>query len=187
MTFLMSDAEVCEVERDLGIELFTVEDLKPYTDSLQYISDVPYIQNCEIPLFWKIVGKGHSMVPLLIDKLTDTTVLENTNVRFWGGNFTVADMALVVLQEIFADIPIYELMGIDLSADCGSCAYWDYVRNNNKNRKVFQKAFRRWYDSIKENLIWEESYSSLTGDCFKGGDVKGHYRVHNSAELDKPN
>jgi hypothetical protein len=83
------------------------------------------------------------------------------------------------LQEIIADIPTFELLGIEFDKHgCGYCSYWYHVRENNRNRKNFQKAVRNWYEENKNQLVWVESFHSATGDCFIV-PTKGHYKVQN--------
>jgi|GEM_PF-1981733 len=162
------------------------ENYKKLADSLRYVTEVPYIENCKDPVFWKIVSKGKDIVPHLIDKMTDTRKLEkDVYVRFFGGKYTVADIAYVAIQEIIADIPTFELLDVPFHEECGYCSYWYYVRESKKNRKKFQRAVRNWYEENKDYLIWWESSHSVTGDCFIA-PTKGHYIVRHKIFDDFP-
>lgn len=151
--------------------------LKQLADSLSFVTDVPYIANNEDPLFWRIVGGGRDIIPILIDKLTDTGKTK-TAVRFFGGQYTVADLAYVTLQEIIKDIPTFDLLGVEFNQEgCGYCSYWHHVRKSKKNREAFHRSVRKWYDGNKSNLVWVNSHISLTGDCIRPPFVGGYYKV----------
>ena len=153
--------------------LFAQQNYAKLADSLRYVTQIPYMENCTDPVLWKIISKGKAIVPDLINKMTDTRKLGEAYVPFFAAEYTVADVAFVAMQEIIADIPIFELLGVPLSEECGYCSYWYYVESK-KNRKKFQKAVRKWYEENQNNLIWVESNNSLTGDCFIVLK-KGHY------------
>ncbi|MDR6969591.1 hypothetical protein J2X31_003624 [Flavobacterium arsenatis] len=149
-------------------QLSTVEDIKN-------IKDIPYIENCNDPIFWNLVKQGKKNIPDLIDKLTDETVLKDVFVPMFGGEYTVADASLVVLNEKIKGIPIFELIGKKFSKECGYCTYWYFVRERKKNRMLLQKKVKKWYLENEQKLVWVESKSSLTGDCFS--PVNGHYEI----------
>lgn len=157
--------------------------LKALTDSLKYVSDVPYI--CEDPvltnyrsgcgdrIFWRIVQQKKSIVPFLIDKLDDTTqtLVPVPNV---GGYYTVADIAYTALQEIIADIPTFELLGVKFDQEgCGYCAYWNYLREDISHRRHFQREVRKWEQRLGGR--WIESTEVLTCDCSFPHPNGGHY------------
>ncbi|AZA98500.1 hypothetical protein EG359_02270 [Chryseobacterium joostei] len=137
----------------------TVEDIKN-------IQQVPYIANCNDTIFWSLVKQGKDNIPSLIDKLTDETVLNDVYVPMFGGKYTVADVALTILNEKIKDIPIFELIGQKFSEDCGYCTYWYFVRESKNNRRFLQKNLKKWYQENENKLIWVQSENSLTGDCF---------------------
>ena len=150
----------------ISLSAFGQENYAKLADSLRYVTEIPYIENCKDTVFWKIVSKGKPIVPYLIDKMTDTRKLKKVYVRFFSGEYTVADVAYVAIQEIIADIPTFELLGVPFDEECGYCSYWYHVRKSKKNRKNFQKDVGKWYEENKDHLIWIESYHSVTSDCF---------------------
>lgn len=93
----------------------------------------------------------------------------------FGGEYTVANVALVILQEKIKEILVFELIGEKFSKDCGYCSYRHFVRKNKKNRILLQKNFRKWYLKNEQKLVWVESQNSLTGDCFS--PANGHYEI----------
>lgn len=155
-------------ERIFSNDSTTVEDIKN-------IQSIPYIENCNDSIFWNLVKQGKKNIPDLIDKLTDETVLKEVFVPMFGGEYTVADASLVILQEKIKGIPVFDLIGKKISKDCGYCAYWYFVREKKKNRILLQKNLRKWYSENEKNLIWVESPHSLTGDCFS--PANGHYEI----------
>ena len=157
---------------------FTSSGQKNYAklvDSLQYVTKVPYIHNCDDPIFWKIVGEGKNIVPFLIDKMTDTTTLKEIYVPNFGGEYTVADVAYIAIQEIIAGIPTLKLLGVSFDKVCGYCSYWNHVRYSVENRVKFQSAVRHWYEQNKNKLVWVDYFGILAGEC--PSPIKGHYEV----------
>lgn len=143
---------------------------KKLVDSLQYVTDMPYIcesepygVGCGSKIFWKVVQQKDKIIPVLIDNLSDTTSSE-AYVPNFGGKYAVADIAYLAMEEIIEGIPLFELLGVRFDAqDCGFCSYWKHVRADIKNRKRFQKAVRNWYRENKSNLLWVPSGQPFTG------------------------
>lgn len=157
--------------------------LKALTDSLKYVNDVPY--NCEDSvftnyksgcgdrIFWRVVRQKKSIVPFLIDKLDDTT-RTMVSVPNFGGYYTVADIAYTVMQEIIADMPTFEFLGVPFDKEgCGYCAYWNYLREDISHRRHFQKEVRKWEQHLGGR--WIESTEVLTCDCSFPHPNGGHY------------
>ena len=84
-------------------------------DSLRFVTDMPYIcdggEGCGDRLFWTVVKQQKSVVPLLIDRLNDTTETA-VYVPNFGGLYTVADVAYYALEEIIHGIPTFKLLGV---------------------------------------------------------------------------
>jgi hypothetical protein len=158
-------------------------DNKKLIDSLRFVTEMPYA--CEVILdsnaphnrdtmiynvgcgdrfFWQVVKGKQEIIPLLLDKLDDTTQTE-ASVPYFGGQYTVADIAYTALQEIIKDIPTFELLKIKFDTKgCGYCSYWNYLRKHIKNRRKFKVAVAGWYDKNKANLYWVTSNQFLTFD-----------------------
>jgi len=155
-------------------------------DSLQFITDMPYICEtgqhgfgCGDSIFWRTVQYKQAIIPLLIGKLTDTTITQAT-VPNLGGQWTVADIAYTALQEIIKDFPTFELLGVPFDTNgCGYCAYWQHLRKDRRNRFLFQSAVDHWYHAYKTHLVWVTSNEFLTCDCHGQHPNGGHF------ELDK--
>ena len=161
----------------ISLSAFGQENYAKLVDSLRYVTQDPYLGMCHDPVFQKIVPKGKAIVPYLIDKMTDIRKLKGMNIPITGGEYTVADVAYIAIQEIIADIPTSELMNVSLDKVCGVCAYYWHLRESKKNRVKFQKAVREWYEENKDNLIWVEDLSSVICDGFSYAG--GHYVLNN--------
>ena len=72
---------------------------------IQNIKQIPYIQNCTDSIFWSLV-KQENNISELIQMLTDETVLDEVYVPNFGGEYTVADVSLFILQEKIKGIPL---------------------------------------------------------------------------------
>lgn len=159
------------------------KELKALTDSLKFVTDVPYIcedsifsnykLGCGDRIFWRVVQQKKSIISFLIDKLDDTTQTA-ISVPNFGEYYTVADIAYTAMQEIIADIPTFELLGVPFDkAGCGYCAYWNYLREDISHRRHFQKEVRKWENRLGGR--WIESPEVLTGDCPFPHPNGGHY------------
>jgi hypothetical protein len=162
---------------------FAQMDNQKLVDSLRFVTEMPYA--CGMPIgliasrspdtliynigcgdhyFWQAVKGKKEIIPFLIDKIDDTTMTE-ASVSYFGGRYTVADVAYTALQEIIKDVPTFELLKIKFDTNgCGYCSYWNYLREDIKNRKKFKVAVSKWYDENKENLVWVSSKIFLTCD-----------------------
>jgi len=157
----------------ISFSAFGQENYGRFVDSLRYITQDPYLGNCSDPVFNEVVRKGKAIVPDLINKMTDTRKLKGMYVPITGGEYTVADIAYIAIQEIISDIPTFELLGFPLDEICGVCSYFRYVRESKKNRKKFQKVVREWYEENKDNLIWVDDLGSIMCEGFS--PAGGHY------------
>lgn len=151
-------------------------------DSLRYVESIPDFGIPHVdPLFWRIVGEGTAIIPHLIAKMSDTRKMKHIPVRYFGGVYTVADVAYIALQEIIAGIPTFELLGVPCSEEYGNYVYWWHVRASRRNRKNFQQAIGLWYEANKCDLVWEESNLSVTCDT-NFTPVGGRYELRNPGE-----
>lgn len=150
-------------------------------DSLKLVADMPYIcelaDGCGDKIFWRVVQQKQAIIPLLINKLSDSTTTSAVVPNF-GGQWTVGDIAYSALHEIIKDIPTFELLGVKFDqAGCGYCSYWVHLRKSRLNRIRFQAAVRSWYNKNKQNLIWVVSNDFTTCDCQRLHPNGGHFAL----------
>ncbi|MBO0591203.1 hypothetical protein I2486_07255 [Cellulophaga sp. E16_2] len=143
-------------------------------DQIKDIKQIPYIENCSDTIFWSLVQQKGNVLEL-IEKLTDETILKEVYVPNFGGEYTVADVALVILKEKIEGIPVLNLIGQEFISSCGYCSYWSFVREHKENRVQLQKNLKKWYLEHKNTLVWIASESALTGDC--NSPAGGHYKI----------
>lgn len=167
----------------LPLSSFGQSDNKKLADSLKYVSDMPYTCEsaggfgCGDKIFWNVVQRKQSIVPILIDLLADTTSTTATVASF-GGQWTVGDIAYTALQEIIKDLPTFDLLGVKFDKEgCGYCAYWNHLRNDINNRKKFQGSLRDWYKKNKGKLVWVKSNDFMTCDCSGEHPNGGHFEL----------
>ena len=173
------------MKKNIFILLFFILGINGFPQSIgvediKNIQDIPYIANCNDPIFWNLVKQGKKNIPDLIEKLTDETVLKEVFVPMFGDQYTVADASLVILQEKIKGIPIFDLIGKKFSKECGYCTYWYFVREKKKNRILLQKRLKKWYAENEQKLVWVASQNSLTGDCFS--PAIGHYEIEKTSK-----
>lgn len=162
---------------------FAQQYAKQQVDSLKYITDMPYLcgagieSGCATQTFWNVVKLKEEAIPLLLDKLDDTTTTR-AGVSVFGFYYTVADAAYSALQEIIHGIPTLPLMGIDpAKSACHFCTYWEYLRADYRNRMRFKKAVKKWYKQNTPRLVWVESNTFETCACGTKHPNNGHYAV----------
>ena len=159
-----------------------------FLDSLKYISNMPYHcrdlesgvgiePDCGDILFWEIIKNKLSIVEPLIELVSDTTI-SNAHVPYFGGNYSVGDIAYGAISEIIHGIPTFVLLGVEFDdKGCGYCSYWNHLRADNNNRVKFKLALKEWYNLNKDNLYWVEGDDFEICDCGKGHPNKGYYLV----------
>ena len=157
-------------------------DLRLLVDSLVFVTNMPYIcdigfNDCGDKIFWDVVRQKQIVIPLLIEKLSDTTnTLATVNV--FGGRWAVGDIAFAALEELIKGVPTFELLGVRFDkSGCGYCAYWDQVRESLDNRTRFQSAFHKWYETNKHKLVWVESDEFRICDCRGKHPNGGHFEL----------
>ena len=157
-------------------------------DSLRFVRDLPYIcgmefnelANCGDRLYWNVVMLRDNAIELLIDKLDDTT-LTVAPVPYFGGNYSVADVAFTALTEIIHTIPTFALLAVPFDEEgCGYCAYWQHLNKNFENRQAFKTAMHKWYHANKYNLEWMESDDFYSCDCKGAHPNGGHFVLINN-------
>lgn len=144
---------------------------------MPYICETGIDKNCGDPIFWEIVKQKEMIIPDLIKKLDDTTTTE-ASVPNFGGFWTVADIAYAAMEEIIHRIPTFKLLNRKFdTGGCGYCEYWNYLRENYRNRDKFQTSLRIWYKNTKSKLAWVESNEFATCDCGGKHPNGGHFIV----------
>ena len=150
-------------------------------DSLRFVTDMPYIcegnTGCGDQHFWAVVKQRKPIIPLLIDRLVDTTETE-VFVPNFGGLYTVGDVSFVALKEIIHGITTFKLLGVKFDKHgCGYCSFWQHLRTDYRNRLRFQAKVRRWYDKNEKHFVWVESNEFSTCDCFGKHPNGGHFEL----------
>lgn len=155
-----------------------VDDFKNITDMHFDMGRSPIHE--DLKTFWSVVQKKQEIIPLLIEKMSDTTQTK-ADVPLFVGVWTVGDIAYLALQEIIKDIPTFELMGIKSDLyNCGYCTYWYYLREDANHRKTFQAELLNWYNKNKSNLVWVTSNDFLSFNCRGCNDKHpngGHFEL----------
>lgn len=159
-------------------------------DSLKFVDDMPYIcrdviengdsfnPGCGSKIYWDVVMLKKAALPLLLEKIDDSTSTE-VSVPYFGYTYTVADIAYVAICEIIHGIPTFDLLPVNFDTNgCGYCSYWQHLNTDYQNRKDFQKALQYWCDSNKDNLVWVESNYFSSCDCSGIHPNKGHYELN---------
>ena len=99
-----------------------------------------------------LVEAGESVIPCLIEKITDTTIMDDPRCPVISKATTVGDVAYFVLVMI-TKIEFTEMLPADVREEFktrGVYAYHDYVDRKGA-RKDLQLKLREWFGRKKEN------------------------------------
>lgn len=166
-----------------------LQEVTKQVDSLKFIEEMPYMCQdfievnkrnpltigCGDELYWNTVRLNKNVIELLIDKLDDSTTTKAI-VPLFGYNYTVADIAYTVLQELIHNMPTFDLLGVPFDQEgCGYCSYWQHLNKDFSNRQKFKATVMNWYHKNKDNLVWVESNNFATCDCNGKHPNGGHY------------
>ncbi|NOS91732.1 MAG: hypothetical protein HOP30_07405 [Cyclobacteriaceae bacterium] len=104
--------------------------------------------DCDANIYWRIIKRGKSSIPLLIESLTDTT-LTHVYDPCKKGRLNVSEVSYFALEEI-AEFPAFVVTDIqfDVYDQDGCSSFFDYLFDN-KNKTDYQKKVRSFYDSNK--------------------------------------
>src|SRR5690606_1863821 len=116
-------------------------DIKAMVDSLQYLKADTL--DCSADLYWRIIANGDKAIPLLIDKLTDTSST-NINSHCKKARLNVSEISYEALTEI-AYFPMYLVTHMQFDIIHNDC--WNFYNYfyKNENKKEFQKMVKDWY------------------------------------------
>ena len=150
--------------------------------ALKSVATMPYIcerldkSDCGDMAFWKVVERKAAIIPYLLASIGDSTETA-ANVPNFGGHYTVGDICYTALEEIIHGIPTFDIAGVKFDAEgCGYCSFWLYIRQP-KNRELFKKGLKKWYDANKQNLEWVVSNDFEVCDCGGIHPNGGHYQL----------
>lgn len=114
-----------------------VAEIKELTDKVESGVDATYDE---------LKKAGKTLVPCLIEKITDTTIMKDPRCPTISGETKVGDVAYFVLVQI-TKIGFTELLPADVQEKYktnGVYAYHDYIERKGK-RKELQSKLREWY------------------------------------------
>jgi len=130
---------------------------KSRVDNAVNIERMPYFPELSgDSLFWELT-KDKKIIPYLIERISDTT-LTKAPVLFFGVDYRIGDVCVSAIGKLIPDFRAVDLIESDQRVidDKGYGVYWEYVRNNLENRKEFQKRVKKWYQRVKNKLVWVE-------------------------------
>lgn len=103
--------------------------------------------DCTADIYWKIIQRGKSSIPLLIESLIDTR-MTNIYDNCKHGKLNVGEVSYFALQEI-AEFPAFLVTQIQFDVVVNNCwNFYDYFFDN-KNKQAYQKMVRDFYDTYK--------------------------------------
>lgn len=111
------------------------------------IKELPHYDESGVDKVYDALAKaGDSVVPCLIEKITDTKVTRDPNCPRMSAETKVGDVAYFVLVRI-TKIGFIELFPADVQEKYkteGTYAYYDYIEREGSRREL-QARLREWY------------------------------------------
>ena len=98
------------------------------------------------PVYDTLIEAGNRIIPCLIDKVADTTIMPDPRCPPITNEMRVGDMAYFLLVDI-TEIGFVDLLPADIQEKYkteGMYAYHEYVEQTG-NREKFQSELREWY------------------------------------------
>ena len=143
LVFLICNNKSFGQEKSVSIELAGISEM-PYGPRLSGDST-----------FWAFVKGKLDTIPSLIEVIDDTTKSE-AYVQFFGGVYSVGDIAVHIMLEVIPDVPINAILqnwdGYDETMGFGN--YWAFVRENKDNRVELKEKLSIWFFENKDEFVW---------------------------------
>ena len=162
-----------------NIKKLTVDDHRDFTKSKDsLISLLPKMKaeslDCNADIYWRIICRGQSSIPLLIESLTDTT---STNVynHCKNGKLNVAEVSYFALEEL-AEFPAFLVTQIqyDVYDENGCWSFFDDFFDNS-TKKSYQKKIMEFYNS--NNYVFVKFNNEELNACRKKYKIYGKLKL----------
>ncbi|MFB9095444.1 hypothetical protein ACFFVF_02860 [Flavobacterium jumunjinense] len=129
--------------------------------------------DCNANIYWRIIKRGKTSIPLLIESLTDTT-MTNVYSNCKNGKLNVGEISYFALEEI-AEFPAFAVTNIqfDVIDKNGCWSFFDYLFDN-RNKKQYQKMARDFYKS--NEYAYEKFDKKELKECRKKYQIEGKLR-----------
>jgi hypothetical protein len=164
-------------------------------ERLAQVTDMPYVcsdlcaggAGCGDATFWRVVRRGKRALHALQTRLDDRTPTKATIPNF-GKKYTVADVAFLAMKEIVPELSGYDLMRIEVSEECGDCAWWRFVNGPKANRTNLKAAVEKWLTVHEQSLVWTKGSRIVGMDCLDRCDhpAGGHFELRSSRQTPSP-
>lgn len=146
--------------------------VKAMVDSLQYLKADTL--DCSADLYWRIVAEGYKAIPLLADKLIDTT---QTGIRFHckAKPLNVGEVAYFALEEI-ADFPALLVTNIQFDLIKDGCWNFYGFLFINVNKPGLKESIKRWYTKEISKYKLESIPKGEQSACQKRFGIIARYK-----------
>lgn len=144
LVFLLS---LCAVKVFSQVQPVTPHEAQALCQRVDAIKALPYQDEKGVDAVYDaLVNAGEAVVPCLIDKITDTTIMPDPRCPHISGETRVGDVAYFVLVDI-TKIGFVELLPAKVQESYqtkGAYVYHNHI-NRKGNRKRLQAKLREWY------------------------------------------
>lgn len=146
VAFLLLFFGLCVANVSSQSQNVSPRDAKALCNRLAEIKEFPRGERGVDAAWDALFEAGEAVVPCLIDKITDTTVMPDPRCPRFTDELKVGDTAYFVLVEILK-IDFLEMLPADVQQKYkteGTYAYHDYIERKG-SRKQLQSKLREWY------------------------------------------
>jgi hypothetical protein len=131
--------------------------------------------DCSADTYWRIVAKGKSYIPKLIESLTDTTTT-NINHCCKTGKLNIGELSYFALEEI-GEFPAFVVTQIqydyiEVKNGCPCWVFYEYLFDN-LNKKEYQDKVKSFY--TKSQFEFVQYPDSVVTGCMRKFSIKGKY------------
>jgi hypothetical protein len=156
---------------DLSKKISEIEKIK----AVPFVIDSQMCNDCGDRRIWEIVRGGRKSIPMLLNKISDTTISQIVYHEFTDSiRLRVGDIAYIILEQI-SFIPTYKITDLefDVMVHCGyQMGFFDYL-GSYKSRLKFQKQLKNYFKTTK--LKFDKNIDLYFRDCFLANGISGKY------------
>ena len=131
--------------------------------------------DCTADIYWKIIHRGKTSIPMLIESLTDTT-MTNMYDDCKPGKLNIGEVSYFALQEI-AEFPAFLVTHIQFDLVVNGCwNFYSYLFDN-RNKKDYQKMVRDFYNAYNTSKYVFVKYDKKElNECYRLYKIEGKLR-----------
>ncbi len=146
--------------------------IRDQIDSLRYLKNQPFDCNS---IYWKVVASGKEAIPILIEKLTDTTPTQ-IKLTCKSANVKLGDICYVALEEIF-NFPIFYITKRQFDFYDEKGCRVGVLDHLDSHRQEYKEQIENYYLRFKSDLKYVKYDKSYKNICKEKNKISGYYDI----------